>query len=143
MAKKCQNISLTYIQTGYLIFIEIVIRINQLDTVFPHIVAAATILFSIHLVRKLFNERKLFKGGNYLRKYGNYIIETKRIRQGYQQIFYSGSTENRFCSNTLAFDNLRLTQNNFNKFVDCILGGVNSSNRWNSIAPNVKSSKYL
>ena len=24
------------------------------DTVFPHIVAAATILFSIHLVRKLF-----------------------------------------------------------------------------------------
>ena len=39
-------------------------------TVFPHIVAAATILFWIHLVRKLFKERKLFKGGNYMRKYG-------------------------------------------------------------------------
>ena len=40
----------------------------NLSTVFPHIVATATILFWIHLVRKLFKERTLFKGGNYMRK---------------------------------------------------------------------------
>ena len=45
-------------------------RTLHICTVFPHIVAAATILFSIHPVRKLFKERKLFKGGNYMRKYG-------------------------------------------------------------------------
>ena len=44
------------------------------NTVFPHIIAAATILFWIHLERKLFKERKLIKGGNYMRKYGNWII---------------------------------------------------------------------
>jgi hypothetical protein len=48
-----------------------------LSTVFPHIVAAATILFWIHLVRKLFKEMKLFKGGNYMRKYGILIFGQK------------------------------------------------------------------
>ena len=43
-------------------------------TVFPHIIAAATILFWIHLVRKLFKERKLINGGNYMRKYGMPIM---------------------------------------------------------------------
>ena len=52
------------------IFANILFR----SIVFPHIIAAATILFWIHLVSKLFKERKLTKGGNYMRKYGNYVF---------------------------------------------------------------------
>jgi hypothetical protein len=30
-------------------------------------------------MRKLFKERKLFKGGNYMRKYGNYFKKHKDV----------------------------------------------------------------
>ena len=30
-------------------------------------------------MRKLFKVRKLFKGGNYMRKYGNYILKNKDV----------------------------------------------------------------
>ena len=50
---------------------------KYLPTVFPHVVAAATILFGIHLVRKLFKERKLIKGGKYMRKYGMSHLHAK------------------------------------------------------------------
>ena len=51
------------------------------DTVFPHIVSAKTILFliwklqqiQIHSCRNML--RKLFKCGNYMRKYGIYILK--------------------------------------------------------------------
>ena len=32
-------------------------------------------------MRKLFKERKLIKGGNYMRKYGIYIIRDLRIKK--------------------------------------------------------------
>ena len=55
------------------------------NTVFPHIVSAETILFwlwpyvlwplvTVHKCAETIQGRKLFKGGNYMRKYGTYII---------------------------------------------------------------------
>ena len=52
------------------------------NTVFPHIVSAETILFwiqpyvlwplvTVHTGAETIEGRKLFKGGNYMRKYGN------------------------------------------------------------------------
>ena len=60
---------------------------NKLRTVFPHIVSAETILFldleikgsqyirpkvTVHKGAETIQGRKLFKGGNYRRKYGMY-----------------------------------------------------------------------
>ena len=48
-------------------------------TVFPHIVSAETILFefgnpkvTVHKGAETIQGRQLFKGGNYMRKYGTY-----------------------------------------------------------------------
>ena len=63
---------------------------NIVGTIFPHIVSAETILFlnleiqrsqyirlkvTVHKGAETINGRKLFKGGNYMRKYGILIIE--------------------------------------------------------------------
>ena len=74
----------------------------SMNTVFPHIVAAATILFWIHQVRKLFKERKLIKGGNYMRKYGNWfenIYILFHVCNDYRYIpVYASSNRLYFCS---------------------------------------------
>ena len=53
-------------------------------TVFPHIVSTETLLFqrsqdirpkvTVHKCAETIQGRKLFKGGNYMRKYGTYIL---------------------------------------------------------------------
>ena len=55
----------------------------KINTVFPHIVSAETILFwlwsyvlwplmAVHKCAETIQGRKLFKGGNYMRKYGSF-----------------------------------------------------------------------
>ena len=55
------------------------------NTVFPHIVSAETILFwlwpyvlwpliTVHKCAETIQGRKLIKGGNYMRKYGKYLL---------------------------------------------------------------------
>ena len=41
-------------------------------------------------MRKLFKEKKLFKGGNYMRKYGNWIFDDSFHIQGVLPRIYKG-----------------------------------------------------
>ena len=54
---------------------------NFMSTLFPHIVSAETIwpyvllpLITVHKCAENIQGRKLFKGGNYMRKYGMYLL---------------------------------------------------------------------
>ena len=69
-----------------------------LHTVFPHIVSAETILFwilpyvlwpliTVHKCAETIQGRKLFKGGNYMRKYGMYILQKLSFRYLYEIFF--------------------------------------------------------
>ena len=61
-------------------------------------------------MRKLFKERKLIKGGNYMRKYGKYLYTTvksgdKKTKKYFvkdrEQIVYKNTIKSTMCSKTV------------------------------------------